>query len=465
MASRTFAWIFVIAVLITLSTILIITTNRLSGIGVLIGTGTLPRPRRLVSYPEPSHSPPPTSPRPSLPANVKYGYNSDPIGRNSYNSTQGIVLAERFSDQVTIAASNMMELQCWAGQLNVKVVEPFLIGSNLMTDPQPDHLRFGKTFNITYWNEFCERQHFGLLISWKQFLCQAPRFLILVHVITPGYRRACKLHEPDWSKLHRFTVVKKVCINMTKTGGLMTQEFNSLIFGKFSPHNVTVLFLNNWMGIRREPPTNRFILKDTTCDSILRNMYPTTIRSTNWTKLKGNVALFPSNEILKHSEEYTKRYLHVHNSEYIAVMLRMERLRFLEDSQCGTDIDTCIDKVISLWKDMRRKSGLNVTFLASDVGRYGTTSRPIDSKLQKKHVSKIFQTLANSTLEKYDMTFETITGKRYKERGYVSVLQKTVASRAKCLLLLGGGAYQGHTLHLYKELHPILEEQCFDIFQ
>ena len=136
-------------------------------------------------------------------------------------------------------------------------------------------------------------------------------------------------------------------------------------------------------------------------------------------------------------------------------MLRMER--FLEH------IYICInDKVISLWKDMRRKSGLNVTFLASDVGRYGTTMT-IVSELQKKHVSKIFQTLTNSTVEEYDMSFETITGKKSKNIGYISVLQKTVASRAKCLLLLGGGSYQGHTLNLYKELHPI-QEQCFDIF-
>ena len=96
---------------------------------------------------------------------------------------------------------------------------------------------------------------------------------------------------------------------MIKTGRLTTQEFNSLIFGKFSPHNVTVLFLPYWMGIRREQPRHRFLLKDTTCDSILRNMYPSAICSTNWTKLEGNVVLFPNNEILKCAEEYTQRYL------------------------------------------------------------------------------------------------------------------------------------------------------------
>ena len=67
----------------------------------------------------------------------------------------------------------------------MKVVEPFLISSSLKTATLPDALRFSNTFNITYWNGFCERQHFSLLISWKEFLCQAPRFLILVHVIIP----------------------------------------------------------------------------------------------------------------------------------------------------------------------------------------------------------------------------------------------------------------------------------------
>ena len=378
---------------------------------------------------------------------------------------QGIVLAEVYSDQVTMGASNVMDLQCWAGKLNMKVVEPFLVSSFFRTHPLPDSLRFSNTFNITYWNGFCEKRHFGSLISWKQFLCQAPRSLILVYIKFQSYE-VCHRSGSDWTKMHGFRVVKKVCIDMSKTGGLMTADFNSRIFGKFAPRRVTVLFLHSWNGIRirREQviSAQRLLLNDNTCGGILRNMYPSGIHSMNWTELDGNVALFPSNKVLKHTEEYTRRYLH--NNNYIAVMVRMEHflhgLKGDWHTDCGTSINACVDKAISLWKDMRRKSGLHVTFLASDMGRYGTQMQQVPPK----YVTKIFRTLINSTLEEYHTSFKTVTGKNSTERGYISVLQKTLASRAKCLLLLGGGSFQAHTLHLYKELHPA-QEQCYDILR
>ena len=372
------------------------------------------------------------------------------------------MLAEVYSDQVTMGASNVMDLQCWAGQLNMKVVEPFLNKSFFRTGPFPDSLRFSNTFNITYWNGFCEKRHFGSLISWKQFLCQAPRSLILVYIKFQSYE-VCHVSGRNWTNMHGFTVVKRACIDMT-TDVLTTADFNSQIFGKFAPHNVTVLFLHSWKGIRRgqEISMKRLVLNDTICGGILRNMYPSDIRSINWTKLNENVALFPSNKVLNHTEEYTRRYLH--NNNYIAVMVRMEHfLRGLRSdwhTDCGTSINACVDKAISLWEDMRRKSGLHVTFLASDMGRYGTQVQQVP----QKYVTKIFRTLINSTLEEYQTSFETVTGKNSTERGYISVLQKTLASRAKCLLLLGGGSFQAHTLHLYKELHPV-QEQCYDILR
>ena len=374
----------------------------------------------------------------------------------------GVVLSGNYADQVTNAVSNMMDLQCWAGQYNMSVVEPFLSGSVLKTGPTPVRLKFSSIFDKTRWNEFCEKRHFAPLVSWEQFLNLAPRSVILVHVITTfdSIHQPCTINrlKAKWSLLFRkygFKVIKEVCIKMTKTGPLTTQRFNSLLFGKRSPQNVTLLF-HSWRGIRREASQKRITLKDTACSATLRTNYTSSLGRV---KSEEDLVLLPSQEILKHVKAYTQRYLH--KGEYIAVMLRMERI-YTEQGvrDYRINITTCVMKIISLWREMVQESGVETTFLSTDVGKYGSTAVEMN-----KHVledtSKLFHTLTDSTLQKYDKTFAEVTGKNSNEKGYISVLQKALASRAKCLLLVGGGSYQAHTLHLYKQLHP--KEQCIKI--
>ena len=235
-----------------------------------------------------------------------------------------------------------------------------------------------------------------------------------------------------------------------------TQRFNSLLFGKHSPQNVTLLF-HNWRGIRRATPRVRIILKDTTCSGTLRTNYTSSL---DRAKSDEDVILLPSQEILKHAKAYTETYLH--NGEYIAIMLRMERLYSKKGGRIDytSNVAKCILKIISLWKEMVQESGVEATFLSTDIGKYGSSLVGMN-----KHVledtSKLFRTIKDSTLQKYDETFAAVTGENSNEKGYISVLQKALASRAKCLLLVGGGSYQAHALHLYKQLHP--KEQCVKI--
>ena len=376
------------------------------------------------------------------------------------NFSVGVVLSDGYVDQVTTAVSNMMDLQCWAGQFNMSVVEPFLSGSLFKTGPTPSRLKFSNIFNKTYWNAFCEKHHFAPLVRWKQFLNFAPRSIILAHVTVLDSNKPCAVGylKAQWSQLFRrygFTVVKQACIKMRKTGPLTTQRFNSLVFGKHSPQNVTLLF-HNWRGIRRAAPRQRIILKDTTCSGTLRTNYTTSLERA---KSDEDVILLPSQQILKHVKAYTQRYLH--SGEYIAVMLRMERI-YMEKGvkDYSTNMTTCIVKIISLWREMVQESGVEATFLSTDIGKYGSSGIRMNKKVLEA-ASKLFHAIKDSTLQNYDEMFAAVTGENSNEKGYISVLQKALASRAKCLLLVGGGSYQAHALHLYKQLHP--KEQCVKI--
>ena len=148
-------------------------------------------------------------------------YNS--VDKNKHPFSSGVVLSDNYDDQVTTAVSNMMDLQCWAGQFNMSVVEPFLSGSLFTTGPTPGRLKFSSIFNETYWNAFCEKHHFSALVSWQNFLNFAPRSIIIAHVVVPVFNSPCAISrlKDQWSKLfrkHGFTVIKQACIKMRNTG-------------------------------------------------------------------------------------------------------------------------------------------------------------------------------------------------------------------------------------------------------
>ena len=44
--------------------------------------------------------------------------------------------------------------------------------------------------------------------------------------------------------------------------------------------------------------------------------------------------------------------------------------------------------------------------------------------------------------------------------GYIAALQRTLASQANCLVLMGGGHFQDLALQEYKRLHPVKKKAC-----
>ena len=57
------------------------------------------------------------------------------------------------------------------------------------------------------------------------------------------------------------------------------------------------------------------------------------------------------------------------------------------------------------------------------------------------------------------MTSDNITG-GIKDHGYVAALQRTIASRANCLVLVGGGNFLKLALGDYLNFHPNPSSWC-----
>ena len=210
----------------------------------------------------------------------------------------------------------MMNLQCWAGSLNMQIVEPSIRanrsggdGAFYVTQDYKTAKQFRYLFDFDHWNRYSNSRGYVPLISMENFLQNASRDVIHVELMYSSSdkcpQNVFNLVENNivtsqvfkhssaatWSFLisHGFRIVKKVCIDLLQDERLRTQnEFNQLIFGDlFGNGNYTVIF-DEWRALRNEseregklnivkPGLNhyRILVKDSRCTYESLNLHLT----------------------------------------------------------------------------------------------------------------------------------------------------------------------------------------------
>ena len=398
------------------------------------------------------------------------------LNTSAKNGTTGFVVVSHFSDQMTGASLNLLSLQCWASKLHgkVRVVEPFLIkGSKFGFDlPRisPDQrrrndsdyeppVRLRDMLDIESWEN---ATLFPSLISWEDFLKEAPRNLILISPETPrrSNHNRCKENfvKPayNFAKDHNFTVVREICLKRILYSA---REFEDLVYGSYQPGNSVVLF-NYWGGIvDKWPKAYRIGISDMdVCD-----------------RLKFSEFLFRRSETVRRdSQQYMEHYMPLAvNSGYVSVMFRSERLglshsfkdisyeeKLLTLTRCVRNITDYVDK-------LRAQYNIHAVFLAMDCRRQGSMvfrrlSGPayMSRKLVDQVTLSLYQKLYgnSSSLEDWDDSFDRIAS--FKTAGYLAQLQKSLAANGSCLLTAGGGNFQLSAERLYHEIHRSSNALC-----
>lgn len=385
--------------------------------------------------------------------------------------SQGYVLAVNYYEQQTMGLRNMMQLQCWAQSLKLQVVKPVMHDSFLRTpldsSQQAHFLKFEDSFDLEEWNHHVERLGYALLIQWSEFLTWAPRDVVLVLFEHPSVSMLKSrqksgqglLHSPDslqytsgcsskWPtpseshflKLNGFHVVHTACFNFFHGDQLSLDTFNQHILAGHSPGSVTVV-MQTWRGISS---AQRVLLKDVCQNTAL---------------VQEHLALSP--RLAQQADQFIHKYLG--GRQYLAIMGRLEITQLTVHKKVPV-VPFCLEETLSQWRDFKKETHLEKTFLAIDIGRYG--SKKYRSALEPGLATafrKFFQTLFGTslTMREWEKRFESVAGIR--DAGYIGLLQKTLVTRAQCILFVGGGAFQRHALHLYKQLHPDPKEQCYRI--
>ena len=403
----------------------------------------------------------------------------------------GFMTAMRYSGQQGSGIRAIKSLQCWSSGISMpmNILEPTITDSTLAADFPPattnpdiqraSHLMFSDLFDIEQFNNEAKDRRLPLLMPKRQFIDNAPKNIIIVWMASEGtvskeaeviwplntdeYGRCFDIQTADkqWRKYAKrffkgdYCIVKvvKAYFIFARSEIFTPEDAKTVIYGHWSPEEVTVFF-SLWRAVWRPPLGNQIAVADKDCYSTTSGEY-----------------FLPSKSLINHAQLYEQQYLKDKNT--LAIMFRLERMiEFLQTSNDQSlSVPKCLEKVIEITQEIQDKQSslIGIPFITIDIGESGSNHWVKASNHFKQNVSylqrKAEETISTISqmewnIKDWEETFMHIPG-IVNNPAYIAALQRVLASRADCLVLVGGGYFQSIALKDYQENHPDKTNQCF----
>ena len=374
------------------------------------------------------------------------------IHKQRSSSPQVHILAHTYGRQLTKAIKNMVHHQCICGSLNKRtlIAEPFSSNSVLYLPPKynskpRNEAHFSQYYDLDFFNTKSVEAGDSPLLKWEHFLQSAPRKVVLVAFGGSNCGvELTKVNRSIWGlEAFNFSVAKTVLLCAEKVISLA--ELWKLIDIE-GQSDVTVLF-----GAWRSYVTNFLDVQQNCLHSGNPEVYASRLR--------------PSQGIFKHAENY--RHKVIKSDRVIAIMLRVERFLATQGRAPNKTVDSCLQETLALYHKLHREMGDSGVFVTADVGKFGSgiMQNTTRSRFLKdvNHVTESVAVLISElyggqfSLQSWENSFieasEGIT-----ERGYIAMLQRSIATSADCLVVMGGGSFQEVAVSEYIQKHP--NTQC-----
>ena len=403
---------------------------------------------------------------------LKHFYQVPHLKDDTQDTRGGFVLAASYFDQMTSATKRLFKLHGWAAKFNISVVEPFIIRSSFLglneeavklLSKKRGHstniARFSDVLNLDDWNAYIKLKHSSnaRMVLWEYFLNHAPRSIIYIMPRTlkqPSAKlqfQKCpdKITNLDFLSIYNFTVINAWCVDLPINIRVSMDMFTYSILQDHLVSDVTIVF-QLWKG-------DTFFPTNTTSLATYK------IVGLNQWEMAKAVSYSPG--IMKSVEKYIRNYMG--NQRYVAVMLRTQRALMRMGNlgltmNASEVISHCTQQTIVKWNKIRQRENINATFLAMDIGEFGSRH---NSKFLQQHgmdvpINNLVTTLLgnDTTLESWEQSFVNVSP--VLTPGIIAMVQKVLAAQSTCLILTGGGLYQKSTEKLYKEKHLHGEHWC-----
>ena len=452
-----------------------------------------------------------------------------PTERTPAKKRLGYFFALKYYEQQTQATKNFLQMQCLAHSYGMRVVEPFVQGSQIgfpfyelaaveaekaensttstHTTPAPPpplqkqqqqqhrprrrrvgSLRLGDLMDMELWNrEAADAYGYPPVASWPEFLADAPREVVLVcvrcrnppkiRIPKPGanYRLGCE--EDCFEKFdgalnflrrHSFRLVRRVCSNFVAYAGSVSSEdfLRNILGGDLYKEGEVTVILNEFRGFF--------------------GLYRMQLLSpcgllTHADMQRDGMQIMPSQQLVMEADLYAKEYFG--DRPYISILVRVEKIVL----HSHLNITECTDRVVSTLESLEQRrfepSQIAERFLAMDVGRFGSSGaaryhllpeglevfrRVYNSNDNRDNSRKQHQSHRSSNSHRYRLSgwsFEEWEESfaRASSSGnpaYVANLQRTLAAKGHCLLMVGAGGFQVQARSLYEKYHPDVSSRC-----
>ena len=411
------------------------------------------------------------------------------INYNQYNEEHGYVVALSFSGQQGAGIQALMSLQCWAAsfKLPIRILEPVINNTIFVSAPHEMStslsnapLRFSDLFDIRHFNRISEFLGYAPVGTREDFFAFAPREVIYVDLksvpkSTPMSQRMarivwtvdsepegeehCYYFENSSGKLKQlaylndsFCVVRiiEATHSLAYHYIFSDKEVQEVIYGDRQPQHVTVI-LSMW----RTP----WYVANNELDNPLKCRHAGHDSS--------KTRFLPSPRLISDAKYYEKHFLNASNE--VTLMLRIEHMiEYVDHNQEEWTVDKCLSEAYRLTKERLRIGKPMVTL---DMGKFGSgvwgmlaTKRGVDVDGLTRKSKLLLNSLFDDkwTFEEWEESFTLATDGK-ENSGYIAALQRTLASRAKCLVLVGGGTFQDLALKDYLRNHPRREDQCVQL--
>jgi hypothetical protein len=379
-------------------------------------------------------------------------------------SGSGYWLALHYSDQGTGAFVNLMSLLCLSSAVGgVRVVEPFIVGSNIGQNVSAnwrEEISFSDIFDSGNFHLFAKSRGYSSLVPYQTFLQDAHRKVLVAQYECRDLKRCRKCgHEHVlkqgrmFSKVNGFEMVGHVCLKYGASGTMSLAELNSQLYSRYNKSEVAVLF-PLFAGVSSFGAERFRLWMDT----------PMCQRMKMW---NSTLNIRPSKLVMTSADNYIHKYLM--GSSYISVMVRFETVIWSKTIM-GPIVKTCLDRLHKKLSKVKSQFGITNVALCLDVGHYGSLffrhNKNVMNAILPYVNNFISRTIKEGmTLSDWDSKF-TSTALRHNP-AFVALMQKTIATRGDGLVLLGEGSqFQESTKSMFLVSHPEekvihLSNSCF----
>ena len=388
-----------------------------------------------------------------------YRFNlSRSIQTSQTSFTQPMVFSLDYWEQTGNSLSNLYDLQCWARTVNItKVVEPYIYPVkqtvfHYSVKTNEATTRFQDIFNISHWNQINLMRNHSILVSNKDFLQYSLKEIIHVQLRFSRHLPKCKSYADlvnlDWFKfleINGFSI-STVCIEIMELP-ITEDDFQKKIFGS-SRRNATILF-DIWHGVDKTKPF-RLVLQGSRCVRKISFLPYLSFQPTPQIKyLPFSLSpLLPSKLVLSYVDTFVKDYMK--GTPYVAVMLRSEKMN-QSIASSPFKFAHCMEGIISDHKKALDHIKGTKTLLFTDSGSHGSLS--LWWKVIASNFSQYLEDNLNLEMspKELDAALENITSS--KDTTLLAILQSHLVARATCVVMIGGGTFQGLTLNMHAINH------------